>query len=274
MNKDVITTLAEAIKQNKSVAHLLIVEQQGSSPRRNAEMVIDDRGTILAGTIGGGGVELRAIEDALLAIKEGNSKVVHYKLKVDKDDETALQMTCGGNVTILIKPYIRARRMIVVGAGHISLALSKMAELLDYRYIVIDDRPDYANVERFPTAEKIITGDVGMALTELETFEGDAFVIVSHDHIHDLDALIALKDKPHFYLGMIGSTNKVRDIYNKLTERDLAFDVEQIYAPVGIDIGGETPAEIALAIMAQIQAKWHGKAIRSAKHQKIVKMLK
>ncbi len=274
MNKAVITILADAIKQNKSVAHLTIVEQQGSSPRRNAEMVIDDRGNILAGTIGGGGVERRAIEDALDAIAGATSKVVHYKLKVDKDDAAALQMTCGGDVTILIKPYLRARRLVVVGAGHISLALSKMAEQLDYRYVVIDDRPDYANAERFPTAEQIISGDVKAALAELETFDGDAFVIVSHDHIHDLDALIALKDKPHFYLGMIGSKNKVRDIYDKMAARGLSFDVAQIYAPIGIDIGGETPAEIALAIMAQIQAKWHGKAIKSKKHQSIIEMIK
>ncbi len=264
MNKNVVLTLAEAIKANKAVVHLTIVDQQGSSPRHNAEMVIDQQGNILAGTIGGGAVEQKAIEDGLKALKRGDSRVVHYKLKMDKNDKEALQMACGGDVSVLIRPYLRMRRIVTVGAGHISLALSKMAELLGYHYVVVDDRPDFANAERFPNA-KVVAADVKKALKELETYDSDAFVIVSHDHIHDIDALIALKDKPHFYLGMIGSKKKVQYSYEEIKKRGLALDPTKVHAPIGIDIGGESPSEIALAIMAEIQAVWHGKKVESKK---------
>ncbi len=270
MNRDVVLTLAQALEENKSVAHLIIVDQKGSSPRRSAEMVVDEKGNVLAGTIGGGGVELKAIEDAMAAIKQGKNRVVQYKLKVDEEDPEALQMACGGDVTVLIKPYTQSRRIITVGAGHISLALSQLAKFLGYSYIVVDDRPDYANAERFPDAEQIICGDVTTELKQLETTGNDAFVIVSHDHTHDMDALIELKDKPHFYLGMIGSKNKVFDTYQTMTGNQISVDPSQIFAPIGIDIGGEDPEEIALSIVAQIQATWHGKDFKSAKHQELV----
>ncbi len=264
MNRNVVLTLAEAIEKNQAVVHLTIVDQQGSSPRHNAEMVIDQQGSILAGTIGGGAVEQKAIEDGLKALKKGDSKVVHYKLKMDKADKQALQMACGGDVSVLIRPYLRMRRIVTVGAGHISLALSKMAELLGYQYVVVDDRPDFANAERFSKA-KVVVGDVKKTLNQLETYDSDAFVIVSHDHIHDIDALVALKDKPHFYLGMIGSKKKVLYSYEEIKKRGLSIDPSQIHAPIGIDIGGEAPAEIALAIMAEIQAVWHGKKVENLK---------
>ncbi len=264
MNRQVVLTLADAIKANKAVVHLAIVDQQGSSPRHDAEMVIDDSGNILAGTIGGGAVEQKAIADGLKALKKGDSKVVHYRLKMDKNDKEALQMACGGDVSVLIRPYLRTRRIVTVGAGHISLALSKMAELLGYQYVVVDDRPEFASAERFPNA-KIVVGDVKLTLEQLETYPSDAFVIVSHDHIHDIDALIALKDKPHFYLGMIGSKKKVLYSYEEIKKRGLSIDSEQVHAPIGIDIGGEAPAEISLAIMAEIQAVWNGKKVKNLK---------
>ncbi len=264
MNRNVALRLAEAIKANKAVVHLAIVDQQGSSPRHNAEMLIDDSGTILAGTIGGGAVEQKAIEDGLKALKKGDSKLMHYKLKMDKKDKEALQMACGGDVSVLIRPYLRTRRIVTVGGGHISLALSQMAELLGYQYVVVDDRADFANAERFPNA-MVVCGDVKTALDALETYDSDAFVIVSHDHVHDITALIGLKDKPHFYLGMIGSKKKVKYSYEQIKKQGLSLDSTQVYAPIGIDIGGEAPAEIALAIMAEIQAVWHGKKVESKK---------
>ncbi len=259
MSRDVVKALATAIARNQAVVHLEIVEQKGSSPRRNAEMLIDDRGAIIAGTVGGGGVEKRAIEDALIALKRGENKLVHYALNLDEGDEKSLQMACGGDVKILIKPYAKTRRIVVVGAGHISLALSQLAKLIGYQYIVVDDRPDFANRSRFPDAVQIFDGAVKSSLEQLETHDSDAFVIVSHDHLHDGLALSILKDKPHFYLGMIGSKKKVNHVYQQLVDSGQKVDAAAVHAPIGLDIGGETPAEIALAIMAEIQSVWHGK---------------
>ncbi len=264
MNRDVILALANAIEENRAVVHLVIVDQQGSSPRHDAEMLIDDQGAIIAGTIGGGAVEKKAIEDGLQCLKDGVNKVVEYRLKMDENDKEALQMACGGDVSVMIKPYVRKRRIIVVGAGHISLALSKMAQMLDYHYVVVDDRAAFANAARFPNAT-VICGDVIAELSNLETYSGDAIVIVSHDHKHDLEALIALKDKPHFYLGMIGSKKKVAYTYDQIKARGLSIEPTRIHAPIGIDIGGDSPAEISLAIMAEIQATWHKKTVKSLK---------
>ncbi len=264
MNRDVILALAKAIEENRPVVHLVIVGQRGSSPRHDAEMIIDETGAIIAGTIGGGAVEKKAIEDGLLCLKGGVNKVVDYRLKMDENDKEALQMACGGDVSVMIKPYVRKRRIITVGAGHISHALSKMAELLDYHYVVVDDRAEFANETRFPAAT-VICGDVITELKNLQTYSGDAIVIVSHDHKHDLEALIALKDKPHFYLGMIGSKKKVAYTYDQIRGRGLKLDPTRIHAPIGIAIGGDSPAEISLAIMAEIQATWHKKAVQSLK---------
>lgn len=259
MDKDVMLALADAINQQKNCALLTIVEYTGSSPRRQAAMLIDERGGIICGTIGGGAIEQKGIADGVAAIKSGEDQLKHYRLQMNPDDSEALQMACGGNVTLSIQVHRVSPRLVVIGAGHISQALNELATKLGYRYLVIDDRAEYLTNDRFPNAQCQHAPDMVAALQALPTHQDDAVVIVSHDHLHDLDALIALHEKPHFYLGMIGSKKKVSYVYHQMRERGIDFDTSQIHAPIGLQIGGETPAEIALSIMAEIQSVRYAK---------------
>jgi xanthine dehydrogenase accessory factor len=158
----------------------------------------------------------------------------------------------------LLEPFPRSWRLIIFGGGHVSLELARLAAGLDFSLIVLDDRPEFANSERFPQAEAIVPetlqeSDCAAALAALAPTPCDAIVIVTRGHSHDRDALAAALPTQAGYIGMIGSRSKRLAIYAALEKR--GFSPEQLAAvrsPIGLPIGAETPAEIAVSIAAEL----------------------
>ena len=139
------------------------------------------------------------------------------------------------------------------------MPLASIASLCDFEVTVLDDRPLYANVERFPLADRVIAGPFRDELRTLrETgrgFDPDTYVVlVTRGHQHDVDCLVDLLDDPLAYIGMIGSRRRIQAVFQLLeSEQGIAAGrLDGVYAPVGIDIGARTPAEIAVCIMAEI----------------------
>jgi xanthine dehydrogenase accessory factor len=142
---------------------------------------------------------------------------------------------------------------VIVGAGHIAVPLAQLAASLDFEVTVIDDRASFANKERFPQARQIIVSGAEPALRSLRITPRSYLVLVTRAHSHDVEALRAVIDSEAAYIGMIGSQRRVWAVYKLLHEEGVAAEkLTRVRAPIGLDLGGASPAEIALCIMAEI----------------------
>lgn len=179
----------------------------------------------------------------------------------------------GRVMKILEEGVIPQKKLIIFGGGHISLPLTEMAVILGYRVIVIDDREDFANDRRFPGADKTICGDFADVLQgEMLTGEIDCaanIVIITRGHRQDKICVQYLAGTEAAYIGMIGSSNKVKQTFHSLLEEGFSREqLEKISAPIGLDLGGQNPAEIALSILAEMVAKEHkatGKPVKEVR---------
>lgn len=147
------------------------------------------------------------------------------------------------------------QELVIVGAGHIALPMAHVGSTLGFRVTVLDDRPDFATRERFPTAHRVVRGDFSDPFADIPLHERSHILLVTRGHKYDYDCLIrALRaDPPPAYIGMIGSRRRVRATYVRLVEEGFSMDlIDRIHAPVGLDVGAETPAEIAVAVAAEL----------------------
>jgi len=241
-----------------------VVEAFGSTPRKaGAKMIVLQDGSTID-TVGGGKVEQQVVADALEALDRGMSRTVKYELRTT--GEHALGMECGGETTVFLEVNVPERTLVIAGAGHIAQKLAPLAKLLDFHVVVVDARPEFATPEAIPAADEVICDHPGRMRELVPLNAGSYVVIVTHGHLHDKDALEAVIDSDAAYIGMIGSRNKVRFVLSKLLEGGVAPEkLARVYSPIGLDLGGNKPAEIAVSIMGEIIALQHDKldALRS-----------
>lgn len=167
--------------------------------------------------------------------------------------------TAHGVVKVFVEVQSQPPHLIVVGAGHIAVPLATIARTCDFEVTVLDDRAQYANAARFPTATRVIAGPFRAELQRLRAeahgFDQHTYIVlVTRGHQHDIDCLLEVMDDPLAYVGMIGSQRRIRAVF-ELLEREQGIPAERfdrVYAPIGLDIGARTPAEIAVCIMAEI----------------------
>lgn len=256
MKDTVIPKLAQALEAHQEAALVLIIQTKGSSPRGVGSMMLVDRsGSILAGSIGGGVAESKAAADAAKCIKEGQSKSIHYEFEIDSPDPQKLAMVCGGEMELFIRVFKQTNHLLIAGGGHIAQALYQLARILGYYVAIIDDRPEILSKERFPEASELILGDIIKELNHYPTTEETSIVICTYNHTLDERALGTALTKPNRYLGMVGSRRKVALCFEHLESQGFPPSLlNKIHTPIGLKIGGETPEEIALAILAEIQA--------------------
>lgn len=158
-----------------------------------------------------------------------------------------------GDAELMVQIWEAPARLIVVGGGHVGLAVATFGEKLDFAVTLIDDREDFANRERFPMAEQVLVGDIEEQLNSLVFDQSAHVVLVSRGHLQDERALKAVIREPVGYLGMIGSQRRTQTVLTHLAEEGYdQIDLEKVSTPVGLDIGAETPEEIALSILAEI----------------------
>jgi len=162
-------------------------------------------------------------------------------------------MLCGGEVEVFIEPLGHQSVLHIIGAGHVAKPTAEFAAKCGFRVLVYDNRPEMASKERFPMAEKLLTGDIDTLLKNMQVSPDDFIVIVSPDHATDYKALTYLISKKCKYLGVICSKRKWKIFRGELLAKGFtAEQIERVYAPIGLDIGSETPEEIAVSITAQL----------------------
>jgi xanthine dehydrogenase accessory factor len=252
----VLAAAADALRRGESVALVTVVRAQGSTPQRaGAKMLVYGDGRTI-GTIGGGCYENDAFGKAREAISSGRQALVHYELNDDFAQENGL--ICGGRMDVHIDPLAPSPRLYIVGAGHVGCHLARVAAEAGFRIHVIDDREKFANPERFPGAE-IAVEPIPEWLERAEIPSSAYVVVVTRGHQHDLDAMRALAPRDLRYLGLIGSRAKVARISDALLAEGMPSDaLQRVHAPIGLEIGAVTPAEIAISILAELIAVRRG----------------
>lgn len=173
----------------------------------------------------------------------------------------------GGLLQVFIDIQAPPPHLLIVGAGHIAAPLAEIGRICEFEVTVLDDRPQYANRQRFPHADRVIAGAFTEELRRLRraqpTFDENTYlVLVTRGHQYDIACLLEVLDDPIAYIGMIGSRRRIRAVYD-LLEREGGIapeKLDRIHAPIGLDIGAQTPAEIAICIMAEIISVQRGHA--------------
>ncbi len=250
--------IAKLEQEGREFAICTVIDAQGSSPGRTSfKMVVLPDGT-QHGTVGGGKLELTVLGAARDAIAEGKSRVVTFDLSQNGKD--SLGMLCGGQVTLYIE-YVGSRPLLYIyGAGHVGRFLATFASLVGFEVTVLDDRPDVATPGRLPDAHHFLTGDF-VELVQTTAYGPQGYhVILTDKHVSDERVLQALLERKvdNRYIGMIGSRSKTLEVFRRLVAAGTGKeDLARVYAPVGIDHGGQTAEEIALAICAELVAVRH-----------------
>jgi xanthine dehydrogenase accessory factor len=194
--------------------------------------------------------------DGDVQLTEEQRKVVDSMLIANRSGMLA------GTEDLFVRSYARPARLIVVGAAHISQALAPMAAIAGFEVIVIDPRRAFASADRFPRVTLVSTWP-DKALEQLKLDAVTAVVTLTHDPKLDDPALIAALRSPAFYVGALGSKRTHEKRVARLTEAGLGDAISRIHAPVGLDLGGRAPREIAVSILAEvIQVRYRGAAAR------------
>lgn len=150
-------------------------------------------------------------------------------------------------------PSLPRCRLLIVGGGHVGQAVGNMAVDLDFDVWVVDDRQEYVSRGRFPRAERLLHGEIGPLLRDMEITPNTYCLIVTRGHNHDEEALFHLVDRGARYVGMIGSRRKIKLIFDDLEAEGISAEaIAKVYAPVGIEIGSQTVPEIAVSILAEL----------------------
>jgi xanthine dehydrogenase accessory factor len=229
-----------------------IVHTNGSIPSfESSRMLVREDGSS-EGTIGGGCVEA----DVWAAAKEVMQKEAPRKLVFHLNNEATYDngLICGGTVEVFVEPILPQPMVYLFGGGHIAMALAKAAHTVGFGVNVVDDREAFANAARFPMAQEIYTSFPD-AFEKLQPNASSYLVIVTRGHKEDMRVLAWAVRTRARYVGMIGSRRKVLSVYKALEAQGYrSEEFERVYAPMGLEIGGLSPEEIAISIVAELVA--------------------
>ena len=245
------------LKQKRIPAVVVtIVEAKGSVPRHaGSKMIVLGDGSII-GTIGGAILEKQAIDIALQVLKHGTPQKFRFQLHEHETagpDGIATGMLCGGEVEIFLEPVSITPAVHIFGAGHVAKPTAHLAAVCGFSVYIYDERPELASAARFPEAAGLKTDNLDALLENFAPADHDFIVIVSPSHDIDYQVLRKVIDKPCRYLGVICSRRKWKIFREKLLAEGIAEPlIGQVHAPIGLDIGSETPEEIAVSIVGEM----------------------
>jgi xanthine dehydrogenase accessory factor len=251
MDHDVLLKALQATKNGKSYAFATVIETtiKGTPRKSGAKMVVWEDGSLF-GSIGDGRNEKAAQQECLKAIKSGKPTLVTYDYFGREG-----QSVCGGQMKVFVEPFRKPKHLIICGAGHIALPLSVIVKMLNFRVTVIDNRRNFANPKRFPHVDKVVVGDHAKKLAQIRIDSDTAIMIVTQGNEYDFECLRAVIKSDAGYIGVISSQPKRVKFFKRLKEQGIEDKwLKRIRIPAGIDIGAQTPEEIAVSIASELVA--------------------
>ena len=255
-NQNLWREIAAALEARNSVVAATVVRSTGSVPRRTgAKMLVNSDGSI-RGSVGGGLFESLVVKDAVDALAAGRSVTKTYSFNPKGAGPQAFGAVCGGRAEIFLEVIVPKDRLLIVGGGHCGRALAKMASAMDFSIVVADDRAEFARPELFPfEAVKCVLHLPADYAGLPEPDERTYIALVSKGFVTDEAALRRVLNSPAPYIGMIGSCRKRDIVYDRLRAGGVSEALlARVHAPIGLEIGAETPEEIAVSILAEIIA--------------------
>lgn len=252
----------EGVEAGRSVALFVVVDDPDGGRRSRRLLVTrsERRGSLGDEALDDEAAELarRALDDPDAGPDEGTHE---------------LSDRSGRTVRVYLEVHHPQPELIVVGAGHIAQPLSTIGDLLAMQVTVLDDRPDFATRERFPAAERVMEVDFSDPFADVPIHRLSHLVLVTRGHKYDYECLrrVLRVDPQPAYIGMIGSRRRVRATYAQLLDEGIPFDrIATVHAPVGLDLGAETPGEIAVSVASEIVVQWRGGSGRPLREEERV----
>ena len=249
--RDLQATILKLIDEGRAFAVATVAEAKGSVPgKQGVKMVLLPDGT-QHGTVGGAGLEEKVKAHARRCLEEGRGGLFSFDLMYYK--EGALDSLCGGSVTIMVEIHTPVPHLLIAGGGHCGLEVANICDRLGYFYSILDDRAEYAAAERFPRARRRIQATPEKFFADEELSSYTHVVLLGWSHKIDTELLFHLVRKFPRWIGVISSRTKRLEMFRRLRARGIAEgELARVVAPVGLSIGAESPAEIAVSILAQV----------------------
>ena len=246
----ILRELADAVEQGRPVASATVVRTRRSVPRHAGSRMLVYPDARISGTVGGGEMERRVVDEALAAFADGRPRLVTYTLLDPAGGDPGV---CGGEVDIYVEPHMPAPTLFVVGAGHVGRAVVELAHWLGHRTVVWDDRAEtLADLEH---ADRVVGGSIEAAIADAALGPDAAIVVVTRNVELDVALLPHLLATPAAYVGLMGSRRRWETTRARLAEAGVGDDdLGRVRSPIGIEIDAETPEEIALSILSEVVA--------------------
>jgi len=246
----VFEALIAAQDDGEPVALATIIAAQGSVPRHEGSKLLVRADGTFVGTVGGGQMEARVVQEALAALADGHVRTVDYSLN---DIAAGDPGVCGGTVQIFIEPIGIAPALLVIGGGHVGKALAELGKWMGFRVLLSDDRPEFCNADYAPGLDGYYVCKPNDLPEQVKITAQTHIAAVTRGLPVDVDLLPVLLATDAPYIGLIGSRRRWALTVKALKERGLSeAEIGRIRAPIGLELNAETPKEIAVSIMAEI----------------------
>lgn len=249
-----ISKLEELRTKGEPVVAVTVTQCTGSTPREpGAKMLVLANGEFF-GTIGGGHLEELALADAKKCLEEGVSQSIRYPLGAKTGQ------CCGGAVELFFESINTGPRLYLFGAGHVGQAVCKTLAGTPFAVHVIDEREEWINSRELPAGVIRHNCEWDDFVKDAQWSADNTYVaVMTHRHDTDQDIVEALVDRPTKYLGLIGSNSKWERFKQRLTARGMSVErLERVRCPLGLDIGGKAPQEVAISLAAQLLKVYYG----------------
>ena len=256
--------LAEIEKNNESAALCTVVKSEGSTPRHVGSKMLVYPGGNFIGTVGGGDLEHRVLDEAWMAVADGKPRLLSYNMS---DPSRGDPGVCGGQVEVFVEPILPAPMIVVIGGGHVGKAVVHLAKWLGFRVAVSDDRAEFCTPESVPGADAYYAIPMEKLTEQLKITRQTYLVVTSRGSGVDAAGLPSLLDSPAAYIGVIGSKRRWATTVKALKEKGVADEkIARVHSPMGLELNAETPEEIAVSILAEIMMlkdKGSGKSMKT-----------
>lgn len=245
-----LQALSAAQENHDAVALCTLVRSEGSTPRHvGSKMLVYADGHFM-GTVGGGDLEHRVLDEAWMSLADGQPRLLHYNMS---DPARGDPGVCGGQVEVFVEPILPPPTIVVIGAGHVGKAVTHLAKWLGFQVAVSDDRPEFCNKETVPEADELYAGLMEQLPATLKIGRQTYLILTTRGSSVDVAGLPALLDTPAAYIGVIGSKRRWATTVKELESRGISREkLGRVHSPMGLELQAETPEEIAVSIMAEI----------------------
>jgi len=232
---NIVARLNQLMEKGEAICLATVIASKKVNIAVGAKAIVFRDGS-MEGNLGTEQSDLRLRDLALTSLNEKKCRAIEIE----------------DGVRVFFDALSSKNRLLVCGAGHIAVPLVRFARELDFKVTVIDDRADFANPARFPDSD-IITEEFSIALRDFPINASTYVVVITRGHEHDADCLLEILKKDTAYIGLIGSRRRVHFVLEMLEKKGIPKNrLKEIFTPIGIPIGGESPGEIALSIAAEL----------------------